>query len=84
MAVGVPDRSEADEATDPETGLLAQLPAGRCVGRFAGFELAARELPEAGQETGRGPTLNEPTAALLEHDDGSPEMRAGRAADPPR
>jgi hypothetical protein len=56
------------QTTDEESGLLPKLPTG---GRFRPLTLpdvTSGELPEAGEESRRGPTLNEPPSAAPQDD----------------
>ena len=64
----MPDGPEADQVAGGKAGLLAELAARGRLGRLAGFDLAARELPEPGQEPASGAALDEPAAAVGEHD----------------
>jgi hypothetical protein len=84
VAVGVPDGPERDEVADVKARLLAKLPSGRGFGTFAGLDMAARELPEAREETGRRSALDEPPAAVGQDDDRRPDLRPASAARAPR
>ena len=79
VAVGVANDPLGDEGRRLEPCLLLQLPTGGVLGALARLDLPSRELPEAGQEAGRGALLDEPPVPFGEHDDRRPYVRASRA-----
>jgi hypothetical protein len=50
VAVAVPHDPHVPERAGEGPGLLSELAAGRRFRRFSGFDLPARELPEAAEE----------------------------------
>jgi hypothetical protein len=68
VAVGVVDHAQGSEGGRFESGLLPQLPGRRRGGNLTGFDLAAREFPEAPQESGGGSPLHQPPTVPLQDD----------------
>jgi hypothetical protein len=84
VTVGVPDSPERNESTGAKARLLPKLSRRRGLGALARLDPATRELPEAGKETGRWSTLDEPSAAVGEDDDCRPDVRPATAGRAPR
>ncbi len=80
VTVGVEYGPSRDEGGRLEPRFFHQLPARGLLGALARFDLSSRELPEAREESGRGPLLDEPAVAVGEHDDRRPYVGASGMA----
>lgn len=70
----MPHGPDPREFADPEPGLLVELATRGRFGSLPALELAAGELPEAGKETARRSTLDQPPPPFGEEDDDRPDV----------